>query len=69
MKPFIATLNRDGHYGYWRQITAIIVQESRSAALGEALMAYPNSSADEWTIDEIDCSNRSIIEVSDHENN
>lgn len=69
MKPFIATLNRSGPYGYWRQITAIIVQESHSTALGEALMAYPNSSANEWTIDEIDCSSRSIIEVSDHESN
>ena len=69
MKSFIATLFISGSYGYWKETVAIIVQESQSTALGEALMAYPNTSADQWKIDEIDCSNRSIIEVSSYEHN
>lgn len=69
MKPYIARLFRSGYYGYMLERVAIIVQVSRSTALGEALMEYPDSSAEEWTIEELDLSTNSITEIMNCETN
>jgi hypothetical protein len=68
MKPFIAKYHVYGHWGYYKEIMVIVVQDSHSAALGEVLMAYPDSSANQWEIDEIDLNDSSITEVSSYEN-
>jgi hypothetical protein len=68
MKPFIASLDRFGKFGYHFERAALVVAVSRSDVLGRVLMRYPDSSADEWTIEEVCLSDESVTEIYEREN-
>jgi hypothetical protein len=63
MKPYLAKYYY--FYYYTEQRVCIIVQGSASAALGEALMKYPDTSAEHWSIEEITLDDRSIVEIDE----
>lgn len=67
MKVYIAKYYLYWGYGNYTEVAAVIVQQSASTALGDALMRYPNTTAGHWTIEEISLCDCSITEITNTE--
>ena len=61
MKPYLASYYL--HYAYTEERAVVIVSETAETALGEALMSYPDTAAENWTIIEIELNSRSVTEI------
>jgi len=66
-KIFNCSYSKTGSWGYYRDIYAVVVAETKSEALGLLLMRYPDVMGDVWTFEEININESNIVDIYEHE--
>jgi hypothetical protein len=68
MKVFHASYSWSGSWGAYAYHDCIVVEQTKSKALGRVLMSYPETQAKDWSLVEIDVTQEGMYHISTSEN-
>jgi hypothetical protein len=65
LKVWTCIYSVTGSWGYYQDYYAVVVAETKQAALGWLLQSYPDAYAERWSIEELDTTVAGVTRITE----